>query len=197
MFHRRRSQRAPQSARLLALQFHFDSRRIPKPGPNDGHALDRLPISGGGLRHTGILTVEKITVRRCQQRDIPAVLELWAQARSVHATTVDRLEDVRRLVIDSPAALLVAERNSEIVGTLIAAWDGWRGNMYRLAVCGGRRREGIGSALIQAGEAYLRSCGAHRVSALVASEDGVAVGFWESAGYPLDPAISRRVRNLH
>ena len=30
--------------------------------------------------------------------------------------------------------LLGAERDHHIVGTLIVAWDGWRGNMYRLAV---------------------------------------------------------------
>jgi ribosomal protein S18 acetylase RimI-like enzyme len=41
----------------------------------------------------------------------------------------------------------VAEGDGEIVGALIAAWDGWRGNMYRLAVREGHRREGIGLAL--------------------------------------------------
>ena len=83
-------------------------------------------------------------MRRCRQPDLPAVLGLWAQARSDHASTPDRLADVERLVEDSPAALLVAERSNEIVGALIAAWDGWRGNMYRLAVRHGHRRQGIG-----------------------------------------------------
>ncbi len=124
------------------------------------------------------------------------MLDLWAEARSGHASTPDRLDRVERLVADSPAALLVAERNGEIVGALIAAWDGWRGNMYRLAVRDGHRREGIGLALTRAGEDYLRQCGVHRVTALVALEDEVAGGFWETAGYPLDREIGRRVRNL-
>ncbi len=97
---------------------------------------------------------------------------------------------------ESPAALLVAEQGREIVGALIAAWDGWRGNMYRLAVRHGYRREGIGLALTRAGEDYLRQCGVRRVTALVAFDDEVAGGFWESAGYPLDREIGRRVRNL-
>jgi ribosomal protein S18 acetylase RimI-like enzyme len=142
------------------------------------------------------LTGEEITLRRCRQADVPAVLNLWAQTRSEHASTSDRLDDVERLVADSPAALLVAERNGEIVGTLIAAWDGWRGNMYRLAVRDGHRRQGIGLALTRAGEDYLRQRGAHRITALVAFEDEVAGGFWESAGYPRDQEIGRRVRNL-
>lgn len=125
-----------------------------------------------------------------------AVLDLWAQARSQHASTSDRLDDVERLVGDSPAALLVAERDGEVVGALIAAWDGWRGNMYRLAVRDSHRREGIGLALTRAGEDYLRRCGVRRVTALVAFDDEDAGGFWESAGYPRDREIGRRVRNL-
>jgi len=122
---------------------------------------------------------------------------LWAQARSEHASTPDRGDVVRRLVgADSPAALLVAERNGEIVGALIAAWDGWRGNMYRLAVREENRRQGIGLALTRAGEAYLRQRGARRVTALVAFEDEDAGRFWEAVGYPQDEEIGRRVRNI-
>jgi ribosomal protein S18 acetylase RimI-like enzyme len=128
---------------------------------------------------------------------VPAVLDLWAQSRSEHASTPDRLDDVERLLgADSPAALLVAEGDGEVVGALIAAWDGWRGNMYRLTVRGSRRREGIGLALTRAGEDYLRQCGVRRVTALVAFDDRLAGGFWEAAGYPMDREIGRRVRNL-
>lgn len=124
------------------------------------------------------------------------VLELWAEERSGHASTADRLDDVERLIGDSPAALLVAECGDEIVGALIAGWDGWRGNMYRLAVREGHRRQGIGLALTRAGEEHLRSCGVSRVTALVAFDDEDAGAFWESAGYPRDEEIGRRVRNL-
>jgi ribosomal protein S18 acetylase RimI-like enzyme len=142
------------------------------------------------------LTGEGIAIRRCRLEDAPAVLELWAGARSEHASTADRLDDVERLISDSPAALLVAECSNEIAGALIAAWDGWRGNMYRLTVREEYRRKGIGIALTRAGEDYLRSCGVRRVTALVAFEDDVAGAFWESAGYPQDQEIGRRVCNL-
>lgn len=135
-------------------------------------------------------------MRRCRLADVPAVLDLWDEARSEHATVLDRLADVERLLAESPAALLVAERDREIVGALIAAWDGWRGNMYRLAVRDGYRRGGVGLALVRAGEDYLCGRGAGRITALVAFDDEVAAGFWEAAGYPLDREIGRRVRNL-
>lgn len=148
------------------------------------------------LCHTADLADERFTIRRCRHEDASAVLELWAEGRSEHASTADRLADVERLIANSPAALIVAERDNEIVGALIAAWDGWRGNMYRLAVRDGHRREGIGIALTRAGEEYLRSRGASRVTALVAFDDNIAGAFWESAGYPQDQEIGRRVRNL-
>jgi ribosomal protein S18 acetylase RimI-like enzyme len=142
------------------------------------------------------LTDKGITVRRCRPEDTRAVLELWTQARSKYTSTADRLDDLERLIADSPAALLVAAHGDEIVGALIAGWDGWRGNMYRLAVREGHRRQGVGLALTRAGEEYLRSRGARRVTALVAFEDNEARGFWDSAGYPQDQEIGRRVRNL-
>jgi ribosomal protein S18 acetylase RimI-like enzyme len=142
------------------------------------------------------LSVPDVIVRSAEAADLPRVLTLWEESRSGHASTADRVEDLERLVADCPGALLVAERGGEIVGALIAAWDGWRGNMYRLATRDDCRRQGIGTELTRAGEAYLRSRGARRVTALVAFDDEVAGGFWEAAGYPVDEAIGRRVRNL-
>ncbi len=124
------------------------------------------------------------------------MLALWEGERSEHASTPDRIQDLERLVADSPAALLVAEQSGAVVGALIAAWDGWRGNMYRLAVEGSHRRDGVATALTRAGEDYLRGCGARRVTALVAHEDAVAGSFWDSLGYPVDPLMGRRVRNI-
>jgi ribosomal protein S18 acetylase RimI-like enzyme len=150
------------------------------------------------MRHVyaAALPAQETKVRLGQAPDLPKVLTLWETARSGHASTPDRVEDLERLIGDSPAALLVAERDGEIVGALIAAWDGWRGNMYRLAVQGDCRRQGIGLGLTRAGEEYLRSCGACRITALVAFDDDDAGGFWNSAGYPQDEEIGRRVRNI-
>jgi ribosomal protein S18 acetylase RimI-like enzyme len=136
-------------------------------------------------------------VRHGQVNDAPAVLELWAHARSEHATTSDRAEDIERLLNETPSGLFVAEAaDGEIVGVLIAGWDRWRGNMYRLAVHPDHRRHGIGRRLVDAGEEHLRRLGTRRVTALVGCGDAVAAAFWEAAGYPVDEATGRRVRNL-
>lgn len=136
-------------------------------------------------------------VRTGQLDDAPAVLELWSLSRSEHAVTADRADDIERLISDTPSAVFVAEADDgAIIGALLAGWDGWRGNMYRLAVHPDHRRRGIARRLLEAGEAHLRRLGARRVTALVAYDDAVASSFWDATGYPVDREIGRRVRNL-
>jgi ribosomal protein S18 acetylase RimI-like enzyme len=132
-------------------------------------------------------------IRPATREDFPAVLALWAGARSGHAETPDTPEALNRL---EPGALLVHEQDGEIAGALIAAFDGWRGNMYRLAVAPHRRREGIARALVAAGERRLHAEGAPKVTALVGRGDERAEALWRAAGYKDDVEIGRWVRGL-
>lgn len=158
--------------------------------------MQLCPLFRGAYRYGCRLIDGNFVVRACRPHEASAVLELWLQTRREHAVTPNRLDDVQRLISGASGSLLVADADGVILGALIAAWDGWRGNMYRLAVRFEHRRQGIGLALVQAGEEHLRRQGAWRVTALVAHGDEVASAFWESAGYPQDREIGRRVRNL-
>ena len=136
-----------------------------------------------------------MTIRPAAAADTGAVLALWARSRSASASTPDDEASVSRVI--AAEALLVAELDGgEIAGALIATSDGWRGNMYRLAVAPEHRRSGIARALVAAGEASLRARGVRWITALVAREDAVAVAVWQSAGYADDAAIARFVKNL-
>lgn len=134
-----------------------------------------------------------MTVRAGTHEDVDAVLALWGAERSAHAATPDTSEAVERTIAHD--ALLVSVEDGAIVGVLVAAFDGWRGNMYRLAVAASHRRRGIATALVRAGEDRLRAMGGGRITALVAHDDEVAVALWESAGYAADHEIGRWVRN--
>jgi ribosomal protein S18 acetylase RimI-like enzyme len=138
--------------------------------------------------------MDDVTIRCGRREDVGAVLELWTTARSPLATTRDDAAAVA-LVLEEDA-LLVAERDGRIVGTLIAGWDGWRGSMARLAVAPDARRQGIARALVAAGERRLRARGARRVYAVVdASDDGVRA-LWRRAGYADDATTTRFVRDV-
>jgi ribosomal protein S18 acetylase RimI-like enzyme len=124
------------------------------------------------------------------------VLALWADARSAIARTADTEESVAALLDWDPGALLVAIEDGAVVGALVASWDGFRGNMYRLAVAPAWRRRGVANELVDAGHARLRSRGARRVTALVGRDEQAAIALWRSAGYELDELVGRFVRDL-
>jgi ribosomal protein S18 acetylase RimI-like enzyme len=111
-------------------------------------------------------------------------------------SVTDTAADLRRALAGSPAHVLVAEADGRIVGLVIGTFDGWRGNIYRLAVHPGYRGQGIARSLVAAAEERLSSQGAKRITALVEKDHPWAVGFWEAVGYGVDRRIERHVRNL-
>lgn len=135
-------------------------------------------------------------VRTAGAADVPQVLRLWSIARSPLATTDDDRGVVEGLLAHDPGALLVADLGATVVGTAIAAWDGWRGHIYRLAVLPDHRRQGVGSRLVAAGHERLRALGATRVNAAVGADDPGPIAFWLASGYSHDPAISRFAKGL-
>jgi ribosomal protein S18 acetylase RimI-like enzyme len=136
-------------------------------------------------------------IRAAAEADVAAVLSVWARSRSTTPRTPDDEQVVVRLLERDPGALLVAEDDDgEIVGALIAGWDGWRGNVYRLAVLPSHRREGVARALVEAGHDRLEALGARRVTALVGGDEGAAHKLWRAVGYHRDEFVHRFVRNL-
>jgi ribosomal protein S18 acetylase RimI-like enzyme len=134
-------------------------------------------------------------LRECRSEEVGAVLELWRQADATPGVT-DNANDLRRTVVESQAHVLVAEAEGQVVGSIIGTFDGWRGNIYRLAVHPDHRRQGIARALVAEVEKRLAQQGAKRITALVEKDHPWAMSFWEAVGYRVDERIVRRVRNL-
>jgi ribosomal protein S18 acetylase RimI-like enzyme len=129
------------------------------------------------------------------EEDIAAVLDLWTAAGSLPSVS-DSPEGLARLLATDPQALLVAEFDGVLVGSLIAAWDGWRGSFYRLAVSPEHRRKGLATMLLREGERRLRKRGAVRLTAIVADDQAGAMGFWRAAGYERQQHRARFVRHF-
>ena len=135
-------------------------------------------------------------IRECRHDDCQAVLDLWRQAEATPSRT-DTIEDLQRLVGEETDLFLVAEERESLVGTIIAGWDGWRGNMYRLAVLSDSRRRGIARSLVAEAERRLRAKGARRITALVVKSEREAMAFWQAIGYGHDARMARYVKTRH
>jgi len=127
--------------------------------------------------------------------DVDAVLALWRAADAEPSVTDDALS-LRALIAHDRDALIVADRAGAIIGSIVAGFDGWRGNLYRLAVDPGFRRRGLALELTAAAEQRLVSRGCRRASALVLLDHRDAVGFWEAAGFTRQERIGRYIKNL-
>jgi ribosomal protein S18 acetylase RimI-like enzyme len=125
------------------------------------------------------MTVE---IRSGEQGDIGTVLALW-QAADAEPTHTDDEAGLATLLAHDHGALLVAEENGRVVGSIIAGWDGWRGSIYRLVVATGHRRSGVGRALLAAAEHRLEERGGRRLQAIVVASDAQATGYWRASGW--------------
>lgn len=134
-------------------------------------------------------------IRSAGVQDIETLLDLWSAAGSV-PTVSDSPDGLARLLAADPEALLVAEVDGVVAGSLIAAWDGWRGSFYRLAVAPEQRRKGLARMLLREGERRLRERGAIRLTAIVADDEAGAMAFWRAAGYEPQGHRARFIRHL-
>jgi ribosomal protein S18 acetylase RimI-like enzyme len=138
---------------------------------------------------------DDVRIRVCRLDEAEALLRLWRQAEATVSAT-DTEEDVRRVLGAGPACVLVAEAAGQLVGSVIGTFDGWRGNIYRLAVHPAHRRRGIARALVAEVERRLAEQAARRITALVEKEHGWATAFWSAVGYGADARMVRFVRSL-
>ncbi|MFF4480512.1 GNAT family N-acetyltransferase [Streptomyces sp. NPDC001520] len=136
-----------------------------------------------------------LRIRAAAPADLDTVLAFWKEAAEGTSISDDR-DGVARLLDRDPESLLLAERDGELAGTVIAGFDGWRCHLYRLAVHPGHRRQGVATALLAAAEQRFTALGGRRGDAMVLDENGLAHRAWGAAGYERQPQWSRWVKPL-
>jgi ribosomal protein S18 acetylase RimI-like enzyme len=139
--------------------------------------------------------MSELRIRAAVPGDLDAVLAFWRTAAEGTSISDDR-DGVERLLARDPEALVLAESAGELVGTVIAGFDGWRCHLYRLAVHPGHRRRGIGSALLTAAEARFVRLGGRRGDAMVLTRNETAHHAWRAAGYTPQEQWRRWVKPL-
>ncbi|MFI1968086.1 GNAT family N-acetyltransferase [Streptomyces cinnamoneus] len=134
-----------------------------------------------------------IKIRTAVQADAENVLTFWKEAAEGTSIT-DDTDGVTRLIERDPEALILAESEGLLVGSVIAGYDGWRCSLYRLAVRPSHRRQGIATALLTAAEERFRAVGGRRGDAMVLEANERAQHAWAAAGYEREDHWRRWVK---
>ena len=128
-------------------------------------------------------------IRPYRDGDGPAIVDLWRRCDLLRPWN-DPEGDIERKLACDPEMLLVAEEDGAITGSVMVGDDGHRGWVNYLAVDPGRRRLGIGAALMAEAERLLIARGCVKLNLQIRSENHEAAGFYARLGYGIDDVIS-------
>lgn len=176
----------------------------PGPLPYESEpAAFRSVKAGGGrdtdrvwLPHMNQLPItHRFAIRAATPDDAVDVLAFWREAAE-GASITDDLDGVTRLIARDPEALILAESDGTLVGSVVAGYDGWRCSLYRLAVLPAHRRQGIATALLDAAERRFRVLGGRRGDAMVLEANERGRRAWAAAGYHREDQWRRWVKPL-
>lgn len=131
-----------------------------------------------------------------EPQELVEILKFWINNAENGSRPTDTTAAIRVLIERDPEALILAVEGDEIVGTVIAGWNGWRSGLYRLAVRVDRRNQGIGRLLIERALERFASLGVSRVDAMVLDDNEIAHSAWASYGFTRQDNWSRWVKNL-
>lgn len=130
----------------------------------------------------------KVNIRDAAVTDAPVLAKLNREEMGYEYPMDKTEEKLRTLLTDSRNKILVAEVDGEVVGYLhLEDYDllyaPHMKNILGIAVAGSCRRQGVGKALLTAGESWARETGAVMVRLVSGENRKGAHAFYQSMGY--------------
>lgn len=132
---------------------------------------------------------ENIDIRVYQESDYAAVVALWKNVFPHDPPWNEPAELIARKRSVQPELFWIAQDGKDIVGTVLAGYDGVRGWIYHLAVDPSKRRKGTARLLMQTAENALEALGCPKINLQVRMNNTDVVHFYESIGYAVEERV--------
>lgn len=120
----------------------------------------------------------------------PGVTALWKsvfgydQPRNDPGLSIDK-----KLAVDNLLFVAVTA-TGEVVGTVMAGYDGHRGWLYSVAVAPECRKTGLGSRLVRHAEAALGDLGCMKINLQLLASNHATQAFYRKLGYAVEERVS-------
>jgi ribosomal protein S18 acetylase RimI-like enzyme len=129
-------------------------------------------------------------VRPFASADRAQVVALWSEVFADDPPWNDPAAMIERKLRVQPELFLVAHEDLQVVGTVLAGFDGVRGWIHHLAVSAAHRRQGIATSLMHAAEEGLLQMGCPKVNLQVRATNNQVIAFYRSMGYEVEERAS-------
>jgi len=129
-------------------------------------------------------------IRRYHACDFEGVESLWEESFPNDPPWNRAEKAVPDKMAFQPDLLFVAVEDGEIIGSVMAGYDGHRGWLYSVAVREKNRRGGVGTALVRHAEEALHALGCGKVNLQVRMTNEAVVRFYERLGYAVEDRVS-------
>lgn len=130
-----------------------------------------------------------IEIRPFRSAETEAVVALWDACDLIRPWNDPRRDIERKLRVD-PELFLVAVEEELVLGSVMAGYEGHRGWINYLAVDPSRRRQGLGTRLMDEAERLLADRGCPKINLQIRSENADVIAFYGALGYQTDDVVS-------
>jgi len=119
-------------------------------------------------------------IRLMNINDYDNIYKIWIDTPGLGLNNLDdSREGIEKFLSRNPTTCFVAEDNGDLIGIIMSGNDGRRGYIYHTAVLQEERKEGVGTALVNASLDALKGEGINKVALVVFSENHIGNKFWE------------------
>jgi ribosomal protein S18 acetylase RimI-like enzyme len=137
-----------------------------------------------------------LQLRAFEAADEAAVIALWQRCGLTRPWN-DPGKDIRRKLAEQPELFGLLCDGDEVIGSVMAGYEGHRGWINYLAVSPDRQRQGHGQRLMAWAEERLRGRGCPKINLQVRQGNEAVLAFYASLGFADDQVVSLGKRLEH
>ncbi len=130
-----------------------------------------------------------LRIRRYEPKYQAAVIQLWKTCKLVVPQN-DPAADIRKKLAFQPELFFLAVMNGQVLGSVMAGYDGHRGWLNYVAVLPQWQKKGYGRQLVETAITELRKLGCVKVNLQVRKSNVSVVRFYKHLGFQEEDRVS-------
>jgi ribosomal protein S18 acetylase RimI-like enzyme len=123
-----------------------------------------------------------LAITAIEDADVTSVVSLWERCGLTRPWN-DPVADIALARKGPNSTILLGREDEKVVASAMVGHDGHRGWVYYVATDPDRRGQGLGRAIMNAAEDWLRQASIAKLQLLVRQDNAKASAFYETIGY--------------